>query len=205
MKSKRNEQNLKTVNGVEDLVFQICEKILGVMPRVGVKLGKDGATEIVSMTNGFIWLRITSAQLSDLFSANPAEADLAAMVAGFPADVPAIVSARFDVHVRRLADGIFVSIAQGKCEPKYFFQELTEPYNPMHGLHVVFDPGYTSDQQFVFAEFSAGGLELKGWVDSEKAKEWAAEGGAYGIGRAPDFRVSIPGPGSVDKGGEIKA
>jgi hypothetical protein len=177
----------------DELLQKVCKVILDRMHPASFMPTNNGTRKATRITAGFIWLRIIPAQLSRLQSSEPAELDCAAAVSVFPSDVRAMVSARFDVrvHVRRSVDSFVVSVGKDNRRPEFFFQELTEPYNSMHALHMVFDPKDPSDQKFVLVEFNADGFKTEGWVDREEAKPWAAEGSKIGSGRPPDFHGTI--------------
>jgi hypothetical protein len=192
-------KDLKLVDGLEqfeELLQKTCKAILDLMHPASVVPTNDGTREATRITDGFMWLRFIAAQLSRLQSSEPADVDCAAVVAVFPSDVRAMVSARFDVraHVcRSIAGGLAVSVGNGNHRSEFFFKELTEPYNSMHALHLVFDPDSSSDQKFVLVEFNAEGFKTEGWIDGEEARPWAAEGSMIGSGRTPDFHGTIGG------------
>jgi hypothetical protein len=177
-------------NSVNELLVDICKAIFNqVAPVVAGTLKQSGPGDLAPITNGFLWLRIMPQQMSRLRGSSPAEADLAAAVAMFPAGVHALISARVDarVHVSRLADSLEVSISQSD-EPEFLFAELEEPYDVMHLLHLLCDPAKDVGQTFVMVEFTGGKFTPSGWLDGEAAARYAAEGAKSATGRPPDFR-----------------
>ena len=178
-------------NSVKELLVDICKAIFNrVAPVVAGTLKQSGPGDLAPITNGFIWLRVTPQQMSRLLGSSPAEADLAAAVAMFPAGVHALISARVDarVHVSRSADSLVVSIA--RCdEPEFLFSELSEPFDATHALHLVCDPAKDTGHTYVVVDFSAGKFTPRGWLDFEEAAARCAEEGAKrATGRPPDFR-----------------
>ena len=55
-------------------------------------------------------------------------------------------------------------------------------------LHLIYEPAKDIRSTFVMIEFSAGRFVPKGWVTSEEAARYAAEGAKNATGRPPDFR-----------------
>jgi hypothetical protein len=177
-------------NDANQLIVGISRAICNRIALFGAgTLKQTGPGDLAPITDGFIWLRVTPQQMSRLLGSSPAEADLAAAVAMFPAGVHALISARVDarVHVSRSADSLVVSIA--RCdEPEFLFSELSEPFDATHALHLVCDPAKDAGYTFVMLEFGAGKFVPKGWVDGEAAARYAAEGAKSATGRPPDFR-----------------
>ena len=140
------------------------------------------------LEEGFLWLRITPRQMSDLLGASPAEADVAAAVAMFPAGVRALITARVDarINISGPADIRAVSVTQCKS-PEFLLSELSEPYEATDALHLVFDSATDTGSTFVMVEFTAGNFIAKGWVDGETAARCAAQGAKSATGRPPDF------------------
>jgi hypothetical protein len=114
--------------------------------------------------------------------------------------VRAIINVSFNGQVRvcRSANDLAVSITKDNCAPKYLFQELTEPFNAMHAVHLVFDPGDSSAQTFIFAEVRAQAISLEGWVDSQEASAFAAEGATQNFVRMRQISTIRVEKGSSD-------
>jgi len=177
-------------NSVKELLVDICKAIFNrVAPVVAGTLKQSGPGDLAPITNGFMWLRVTPEQMSRLRGSSPAEADLAAAVAFFPAGMRALITARVDarVDVSRSKDNLEVSISQSN-EPQFLFSELSEQYDATHALHLVCDPAKDTGHTYVMVDFSAGKFVPKGWVDGEAAARYAAEGAKRATGRPPDFR-----------------
>ena len=177
-------------NSVNELLVDICKAIFNrVAPVVAGTLKQSGQAELAPIDEGFMWLRVTPEQMSRLRGSSPAEADLAAAVAFFPAGMRALITARVDVRVQasRSADSLQVAISQSN-EPEFLFAELEEAYDATHALHLVCDPAKDAGYTFAMLEFGAGKFVPKGWVDGEAAARYAAEGAKSATGRPPDFR-----------------
>ena len=175
--------------GTNQLLVAISEAIFNRVALFGAgTLKQSGPGDLAPITNGFLWLRIMPQQMSRLRGSSPAEADLAAAVAMFPAGVHALISARVDarVHVSRSADSLEVSISQSD-EPEFLFAELEEPYDVMHLLHLLCDPAKDVGQTFVMVEFTGGKFTPSGWLDGETAARCAEEGAKSAKGHPPDF------------------
>jgi hypothetical protein len=160
-----------------------------VAPAAAGTLKKEGPAELAPVDVGFMWLRTKPQDMERLLGASPSEADLTAAVALFPAGIRALITARVDarIHVSGLAGGHQVSIS--RCaEPQFLFNELSEPYDATHALHLICDPTKDTGDTFLMIEFSAGKFVPKGWVDGEAAARYAAESAKIAIGRPPDFR-----------------
>jgi hypothetical protein len=176
-------------NSTNQLLETISKAIFDrVGPIAAGILKQGGQAELAPIDEGFIWLRVTPQQISRLLGSSPAEADLAAAVAFFPARMNALITARVDarVQVSRSADSLEVSISQSD-EPEFLFAELEEPYDVMHLLHLLCDPAKDVGQTFVMVEFTGGKFTPSGWLDGEAAARHAAEGAKSATGRPPDF------------------
>jgi hypothetical protein len=175
----------------DQLLRKICEAIFSRMRPTGGMRTKDGTVKLVPMTDGFVWLRITPAQISKMLSTSWAEIKLAAAVAFCPTDVYAILNARFEGHILvcSSAGSLVVSATKRHGDSEYLFQELTEPFNSMHALQLL-DPSESPDYLFIFASVRGDTADLEGWVNGQEASRFAAEGAAGGCGRAPDFHLS---------------
>ena len=159
-----------------------------IAPVVAGTVTQEGPAELAPITTGFMWLRITPSQMSRLLGSRPEEVDLAAAVALFPDGVRALISARVDARicVSRSAGGPAVSISQC-AEPQFLCNELSEPYDATHALHLVCDPAEDTAYTFVMIEFGAGKFVPKGWATGEEAARYAVEGAKSATGRPPDF------------------
>jgi hypothetical protein len=176
-------------NSVNELLVDICKAIFNrVAPVVAGTLKQSGPGDLAPITNGFLWLRMMPQQMSHLRGYSPAEADLAAAVAFFPAGMHALITARVDarIQVSRSADSLQVAISQCN-EPEFLFAELEESYDASHALHLVCDPSKEAGHTYVMVEFSGGKFTPKGWLKSEEAARCAAEGSKSSTGRPPDF------------------
>jgi hypothetical protein len=165
-------------NLTDELLAQISRAIFDrVAPIVTGTLNQGGTAELAPITTSFMWLRTRPQDMGRLLGSVPAEADLAAAVALFPAGVRALITARVDaqIHVSGSAHGHQVSIS--RCgEPEFLFNELSEPCNATHLLHLLCEPGEDTGYTFVMVELSAGKFVPKGWVTGEEAARYSAEG-----------------------------
>jgi hypothetical protein len=175
--------------GTNQVLMAISEAIFNrIGPMVAGTLKQTGPAELAPIDEGFLWLRIVPAEVSRLLGSGPAEADLAAAVAMFPAGMHALITAHVDarVHVFHSADSLEVSISQSN-EPEFLFAELEESYDATHALHLVCDPAKDADYTFVMLELRDGKFTPMGWVDGEAAARYATEGAKSAKGRLPDF------------------
>jgi len=173
-----------------ELLAQISKTIYDrVAPRVAGTLTQGGSAELAPINEGFVWLRLMPQEMGRLLGSGSAEADVAAVVALFPPGVRALITAHLDarVHVSRSEGSLEVSISQCN-EPAFLFQELSEPYDATHALHLVCDPGKDKRYMFVMVELSDGKFVPNGWVTGEEAARYSAEGAKSATGRPPDFR-----------------
>jgi hypothetical protein len=177
-------------DGANELLVAICSAIFGRIAPVAAGIVKQGRqAELLTIDEGFMWLRLMPEQMSGLLGSGATEADMAAAVALFPAGVRALIATRVDVRIRvsRSKDGLAVSILQCS-EPAFLLNQLSEPYEATHALHLVCDSNEDTGHTFVMVEFSGGQFTPKGWLDHETAAQCAAEGAKRATGRAPDFR-----------------
>jgi len=151
-------------------------------------LTQEGPAELAPLEEGVVWLRVMPREMGRLLGSSPAEADVAVAVALFPAGIRALLTARVDARVRvsRSVDNLEVSILQCN-EPAFLFQDLSEPYDATHALHLVCDAAKDTGYAFVLIEFSAGKFVPKGWATGEEAARYSAEGRKVATGRPPDF------------------
>jgi len=70
-----------------------------IAPVVAGTMKQGGPADLAPLKEGFMWLRITPKQMSDLLGASPAEADVVAAVAMFPAGIRALITARVDARI----------------------------------------------------------------------------------------------------------
>jgi hypothetical protein len=174
---------------VSELLVAISDAILScIEPAVAGTLKQGSTADPAPIDKGFMWLRTTPAEMSRLLGPSPAEADLAAAVALFPAGVRALITARVDARVQVSSSEGTPDVSIWQCnEPAFLFQELSEPYDATHALHLVCDPAEDTSYTFVMIEFSAGKFAPSGWVDGEAAAKYAAEARKGATGRPPDF------------------
>ena len=179
----------------DELLRKICEAIFSRMRPAGGGRMKDGSVRLVPITEGFVWLGITPAQISGILTTPQSEVDLVAAAAFSPDEVYAIVSVRFDGQVRVCSapDGVAASVMKQHGDPEYLFKELTEPFNSVHALQLL-DPAKSPDHSFIFASVRAGKAYLGGWLSSKEASRFAAEASADACGRPPDFDFSADMP-----------
>jgi len=176
-------------NSTNQLLETISKAIFDrIGPIAAGTLKQEGQAELAPIDEGFIWLRVTPQQISRLLGSSPAEADLAATVAMFPAGMHALITARVDARivVSRSADSLQVAISQSS-EPQFLFRELSKQYDATHALHLVCDPAKDAGYTYVMVEFSGGKFAPSGWLDGETAARYAAEGAKSATGRPPDF------------------
>jgi hypothetical protein len=175
---------------VNKVLSQISRAIFDRLAPLGAgTLTQEEPAQLAPLEKGFVWLRTMRQDLGRLLGASPSEADLAAAVALFPAGIHALITTRVDVRIR-------VSSSEGKpdvsilqCnEPEFLFNELSEPYDATHALHLVCDPAVDTGYTFVMIEFAAGKFVPKGWATGEEAARYSAEGAKSATGRPPDFR-----------------
>lgn len=201
--SAPNDSGEKSSN---ELLAAISKAIFDrIAPVVAGTLKREGPAELAPITEAFLWLRLLLTQLSRLLGSGPAEADVAAAVAMFPAGVRALISCRVDarVQVSRSAEGLEVSMSECN-ESEFLFSELSEPYNATSALHLICDPAKDAGYTYVMVEFVAGKFVPKGWVTSEEAARYGAEGAKRAVGRPPDFRRSSRKSPKGDPGTESR-
>lgn len=209
-KNPKDPETGKVAGDPSELLRKICEAIFSRMRLAGGRRMKDGSVKLVPITDGFVWLGVTPAQISKMLTTSQSETDLVAAVAFSPNDVYAIVNARFDGQVRVCPspDGFVISVTKQNSEPEYLFKELAAPFNTMNALQLL-DPDKLPDHSFIFASVQAGRTCLEGWLSSQEACRYAAEADADACGRAPDFDLSADLPeeyaGSASKGPGIVA
>lgn len=181
-----NDPSESRDNSANELLAAVSSAIFNRLAPVIAGTMKQGPAKLAPIGEGFMWLRVTPEQMSRLLSASSAESDVAAAVAFFPAGVRARITARVDarVHASRAADSLVVTITQCN-EPEFLFNELSEPYDATHTLHLVCDPAKDTGHTFVMIEISDGKFVPKGWVDGETAARSAAEGAKSAEGRPP--------------------
>lgn len=190
-KNTKNQEVGKVAEDPDQLLRRICEAIFSSMRLAGGMPMKDGSVKLVPITDGFVWLGITPAQISRMLTTPQSETDLSAAVAFSPNDVYAIVNVRFDGQVRvcSSSDDFAVAVTKQHGEFEYLFKDLTEPFNSMHALQLL-APSSSSDRSFIFASVRDRAAYLEGWLNSEEASRFAAEASADACGRTPDFHLS---------------
>jgi hypothetical protein len=194
-KQESSEDAGVLANSTNELLEKISHAIFNhIAPVVAGTVKCEGPAELAPITEAFLWLRTLPTQLSQLLGSGPAEADVAAAVAMFPAGVRALITCRVDarIHVSRSSDGLEVSMSECN-ESEFLFSELSEPYNATSALHLIYERAEDTRHSFVMVEFNAGKFIPKGWVDGESAARYAAEGAKRAVGRPPYFR------GTTDK------
>ena len=140
------------------------------------------------VVNGFIWIRITAAQIAQLLEHQPTNAIEAAGI--YFIDLPpAMLDACVTVSVTRSAGALSLSLS---CtNPSWRMTELGEPIDALHSLQLLWRQD-GKDDLFVLAEKRGGEFRCEGWLGYEEAKKWALEGKAKDSGRSPDFKRSLP-------------
>jgi len=181
--------NFRDIRVIE-LLVAISDAIFNRIALFGTgTLKQSGPGDLAPIDKGFMWLRMVPAEVSRLLGPSPAEAELAAAAAMFPAGISALITARIDAHVRVSRSSASLEVAIQQCtEPAFLFQELSEPFDAMHALHLVCDPAKDTGSTFVMIEFNGEKFVPKGWVDGESAARYAAEGAKTAKGRPPDFQ-----------------
>ena len=144
--------------------------------------------ETCTVENGFLWIRATKRQFAQLLAQQPTEA-IEAVGVYFIDQPPAMLDARVSVTFTGSA-GTSSSVLSCTA-PSWRLTELAEPFDALHALHLLWRPDGIDDQ-FVLAENRGGGFRCMGWLEHEKAKQWALAGKAKDSGRPPDFKGAVP-------------
>ena len=138
--------------------------------------------------NGLLWIRATKRQFAQLVARKPTEA-IEAVGVYFIDQPPAMLDARVSVTFTGSA-GTSSSVLSCTA-PSWRLTELAEPFDALHALHLLWRPDGIDDQ-FVLAENRGGGFRCMGWLEHEKATQWALAGKAKDSGRPPDFKGAVP-------------